>query len=283
MNLKIVPPLIFFVALSAIAFEDTLLSFAESQAAAKQAGKPLAQFSVAEPKAAIHHAEVVQKHYVRRLLDDDEFAGIKGAVVGEGGQKFFEIDGPLSAVLFKSGWHDAKDQPSIKIREGANPGVETELGLILDQPIAAKIESVEALKKKVRKLVPVVELPAGLHDWPRKPKAIDLIAANVDSDNYIVGKGSTDLTIDLDALPIRLFRDEQLLNETTGGDAKGGQWANFLHQINWAIEQGYEFEPGQIVITGALGKIVKDGAGSYLATFGELGEIKFELTLPAEK
>ncbi|MFT5466821.1 MAG: 2-keto-4-pentenoate hydratase [Verrucomicrobiales bacterium] len=277
MTPRIIACALSILALSAIAFEDVLLSFAESQAAAKQAGKPLAQFSVVAPNAKNYHAEVVQKHYVRRLLDNEEFAGIKGAVVGEGGQKFFEIDGPLSAVLFKSGWHDAKDQPIIAIREGANPGVETELGLILAEPITEKVESVEALKKKVRALVPVIELPAGLHNWPQKPKAIDLTAANVDSDNFIVGTASTDLTIDLDALPIQLFRGQQLLNETTGGDAKNGQWSNFLRQVNWAVEQGYELEPGHLVITGALGKIIRDGAGSYRATFGALGEIEFAL------
>ena len=98
---------------------------------------------------------------------------------------------------------------------------------------------------------------------------------NVDSDNYIVGQEHTDLSLDLDALPIQLHHNSQLINETTGGNARNGQWANFLHQVNWALEQGYELNPGTLIITGALGQIRRDGHGQYKASYGMLGNIEF--------
>lgn len=260
-------------------FEDRLLSFAEEQAAAMGSGAPLKQFSVAFPETAAVHAETVQKHYVaRRLADGESFAGIKGAVVGAGGQQMFGIEGPLSAVLFQSGWHEAGEAPTqIPVREDAAPGVETELGIILSKSIVAELADVDALRAFVEAVVPVIELPAGRHDWKEKPKAVDLIAANVDSDHYIVGKGHTDLSLDLEALKIRLLEGGAVRNETTGGDARNGQWWNFLHQVNWAVRQGYPLEPGHLVITGALGKIHRADSGSFRAEFGELGVIEFEL------
>ncbi len=261
------------------AFEDLLLSFAEKQAAALSGGHALPQFSVEFPTAAAAHAEIVQTHYVaRRLADGETLAGIKGAVVGAGGQQMFGIEGPLSAVLFTSGWHDSAEQPVlIPVQEGAAPGVETELGVILSESIHKELADVDALKACVEAVVPVIELPAGRHDWKEKPKAVDLIAANVDSDHYIVGKHHTDLSLDLDALPIRLIEGDEVRNETTGGDARNGQWWNFLRQVNWAVRQGYELQPGNLVITGALGKIHKADSGSFRAEFGELGMIEFEL------
>lgn len=261
------------------AFEDGLLSFAEEQATAKMAGQPLKQFSMAFPEAERVHAETVQKHYLQRLLTEGEvLSGIKGAVVGAGGQAFFAIDGPLSAVLFQSGWHDAGATPvKIPVREGATPGVETELGIIFSKSIRQELPDVDALKACVEAVVPVIELPAGLHDWKEKPKAVDLVAANVDSDHYIVGARHPDLSLDVDVLPIRLLESGEVKNETTGGDAKNGQWWNFLQQVNWAVRQGYKLEPGYLVITGALGKIYKADSGSFRAEFGVLGTIEFEL------
>ncbi len=259
--------------------EKAITAYAREQAKRKQAGEAIGQFSVAHPDATADEAETTQRVYVSALVaGGEEIAGIKGAVVGEGGQKFFGIDGPLSAVLFRSGWHEAGQQVvRVPVREGANPGIETELGIILDQPIREEVASIEELKEKVRAVVAVIELPAGKHDWPEKPKAIDLVAANVDSDHYIVGIPAEVGAVELDALEVRLWKGDELINETNGGDARRGQWWNFLHQVNWAIRQGYRLEPGQLVITGALGKIAKEGPGRYRANFGELGEIAFEL------
>ena len=258
--------------------QTPLTDYARYLLSLKLAGKPLPLFHAAYPKTGLDHAYSVQRDYVAGLANTDTIAGFKGAVVGEAGQKKFGLEGPLSGVLFQSGWHHAKDQPVIPIQEGTNPGIETELGILLKEPITKPVSCVDDLKTKVRSIVPVIELPAGKHDWPLPPRATDLVVVNVDSDNYIVGKEHTDLSLDLNSLPIQLHRNGQLINETTGGHARNGQWANFLHQVNWALEQGYTLKPGNLIITGALGKIRRDGPGNYKAKFGELGSIEFTLS-----
>ncbi len=255
--------------------DSDVSDFATTAAQAKQNNQPLPQLSAILPLARTHDAQLAQNRYVAELLKSSPIGGIKGAVVGIGGQTKLKLDGPLSAVLFRSGWLESSDRPEVIIRKDTSPGIETELGLILSAPITETLPSIEALKKKIKALVAVIELPAGKHDWPQPMTALDLIAANVDSDHYIVGPRMEDLTIDLDALPIQLHKDGQLINETDGGDAHRGQWWNFLHQINWAVSQGYELKPGHLVITGALGQIRRDGAGEYRATYGELGTIEF--------
>ena len=264
----------------ASATQPSWVAFADGLSEAMTAGKPLASFSAAFPEATQAEAESVQKRHVGNLLKHDSLGGTKGAVVGEAGQKAFGIDAPLSAVLFQSGWLEASDEPTVTIREGALPGVETEIGILLGEPITKRIESIEDLKRHVRAVVPVIELPAGRHAWPNPPKPTDLVAVNVDSDHYIVGTPSATLDLDLDAIPIRLRKDGAVVNETSGGNARHGQWWNFLRQVNWAVEQGYDLKPGHLVITGALGKIGRDGVGRYEADFGPLGTIRFALDGP---
>jgi 2-keto-4-pentenoate hydratase/dienelactone hydrolase len=258
-----------------------LLAFAERTARAKLAGSALPQFSREFPKARWPEAWKAQREYVRMLTGTEKIAGFKGAVASEGGQKHFGIPAPLGGVLFKSGWVESCGKPVLPYRETAIPGVETELGIILSKTIRGKVSSVEELKASIQGVVPVIELPAGRHDWPAEVSAMDLVAVNVDSDNFIVGKLHPGTDLDLDALPIRLLRNGKPANETIGGNAKGGQWKNFLHQANWAIENGYTLEPGQIIISGALGKIGQDGEGYYEADFAKLGTISFSLAKEA--
>ena len=43
------------------------------------------------------------------------------------------------------------------------------------------------------------------------------------------------------------------------------------------IEQGWTIEPGHILLTGALGKMVPGKTGKYIADYGPLGKIAFEI------
>ena len=47
--------------------------------------------------------------------------------------------------------------------------------------------------------------------------------------------------------------------------------------LNSAVEQGYKVEPGHILITGALGKLVPGKPGKYVADYGDFGKISFEV------
>jgi 2-keto-4-pentenoate hydratase len=190
------------------------------------------------------------------------------------------MDGPLSAVLLASGWIESTGDTSLKIREGGGPAIETEIGLILDEPVHDEIPDVAALKQNVRALVAVVELPASTKDWSLPTTIADIVAINVGSDRFIIGQPNKNLNLDLESLPIQLTHDGKVINDTTGGDANRGQWWNFLHQINHAVRQGYSLEAGHLIITGALGKINNTGPGDYIAGFGDLGTIRFTLKSP---
>ena len=265
-----------------VSADPTIESFARSAAEAHLADQPLPQLSFILPEATREQAVDAQFAYVDHILNRDEIAGYKGAVAGADGQEKLGLNGPLSAVLFKSGWLESKDSPVLNIQPDITPAIETELGLILANPITEPVTDIASLKEKVAAIVPVVELPAARLAWSNPITAVDLTANNIGSAHYIVGPRTTDLALNLDQLKIRLYCGKQLINETTGGAARRGQWWNFLYQINEALDRGYELEAGQLVISGALGEIRRDGVGDYRATFSQLGTIRFSLKPPKQ-
>ena len=56
-----------------------------------------------------------------------------------------------------------------------------------------------------------------------------------------------------------------------------GRWDSALWLVNNMVEQGWEIEPGQVLLTGVLGEIVPGNPGNYIADFGKLGRISFEV------
>ncbi len=240
-------------------------------------GKPLPQFSARFPEAGMGEAYAVQGRYLEHVLKTEKLAGFKGAAVSEGAHRKLGIDEALSAVLFESGWLSYREQPVLDLKAAHSPVVETELGVIIGKGIRQPIGSVEELLPYIQSVVPVIELPGGAREIESPSTAADMVTCNVTSANFIVGPESNALGVDLDSVKITLKRDGKVLHETTGGEAAGGQWANILHQVNHALRQGYKVEQGQLIITGALGRIAKGEPGKHTATFGPLGKIEFTL------
>jgi 2-keto-4-pentenoate hydratase len=74
-----------------------------------------------------------------------------------------------------------------------------------------------------------------------------------------------------------LKRNGEAINRGKGTDALGGQWKAALRLVNTMVKQGWKIEPGQIIITGALGRMVPGKPGNYIADYGPLGTITFKI------
>ena len=72
--------------------------------------------------------------------------------------------------------------------------------------------------------------------------------------------------IDADGIKISLSRDG-VINDGGRLDCRWGQWDNAVFQVNKALEQGYEVEKGQIIMTGSLGKIVPAELGDHATRY----------------
>ncbi len=76
-------------------------------------------------------------------------------------------------------------------------------------------------------------------------------------------------------MEVALTRDGQVVNKGKAADVMGDQWKALLWLVNGAVAQGWTIEPGQIFITGVMGKMVPGKPGSYQGDWGPLGKMSW--------
>jgi len=223
---------------------------------------------------SIIQAYLIQSDYVKKRLAGKKPAGFKAGLTAKSAQQKFNVNDALAGVLFANG--DFTHIPSIKRSQFQRLMLETELGFEIGKAITIPIANITELKSFIQVVFPVIELPE--LGFKAKPKGIDIIAANVGSAAFIKGKPVTNFApLDLNALTVTFTKDGEVVNVGQGADALGNQWEAALWLVNTVIAQGWRLEPGQFLITGAMGKMITAEVGNYQADFGEFGTIAFSI------
>ena len=81
----------------------------------------------------------------------------------------------------------------------------------------------------------------------------------------------------MNQVTVTLTLDGKPANQGKAEDAMGDQWKALLWLVNGAIEKGYTIEPGQVLITGALGNMIPAKEGKYEGNYGPLGPLSFTI------
>jgi len=231
--------------------------------------------SIQYPGLDVKTAYMVQKAYVEQRLTKDSIAGFKAGLTAEVSWKQFGLNGPAAGVLFASGKRNSNsiiDKAAFKTLM-----IETEIGIVIGKSISQPLKDAAELKDYTWEVVPVIELPElGFTDM-QKLKGPDIIAANIGAAMFIVGDKQKISNLDLNALQVTLKRNGETVNQGKGTDALGEQWKAALWLINTMVKQGWKIEPGHIIITGVLGRMVPGKPGNYIAEYGSLGTINFKI------
>lgn len=264
--------------LGSLGFLDAapLRDFARETVAALKAKQAPPRFTDGLPDATLDDAFLVQRRLVRALASGDPVAGFKGAAASAAAQTALGIDGPLAGVVFRSGKLDGREPQMIRLRQDEPIVVETEIGFITSVDLSYEILTDEQASGAVESVVPIIELPRSFPN-AGPASARNMVALNIGSDRYLVGRPVKAAGFNPDAVAITLKRDGQVLHETTGAAAAGGQWRNLRLVLNSLTRHGYTIPAGSVILGGALGKIHPGEQGTYEASFGELGTIAFEL------
>jgi 2-keto-4-pentenoate hydratase len=231
--------------------------------------------SIQYPELNVKTAYMVQKAYVKQRLTKDSIAGFKAGLTAEVSWKRFGLNGPVAGVLFAAGKRKANsiiDKTAFKTLM-----MEIEIGFVIGKSISHPLKDTAELKDHTWEVVPVIELPElGFTDM-QKLKGPDIIAANIGSAQFIMGEKQKINNLDLNALQVTLKRNGEVINRGKGTDTLAGQWKAALWLVNAMVKQGWEIEPGHIIITGALGRMVPGKPGNYIANYGSLGTITFKI------
>lgn len=234
---------------------------------------PIPLTTIGNPELTLEGAYEIQTEYVRLKLGNDRTAGYKAGLTSRGAQEKFGVSTPVTGVLFSSGMY--MNSPSVDGSKLRSPVIETEIGFVVGKPIEEKIADAGRLMDHISAIMPVVEIPeTGFGDM-KKLKAEDIVAANVGSAAFIAGAQKPLANDDLDGLTVELVSGGETLNQGRGQDAMGGQLQALLWLVNSVLDNGWKIDKGNILITGALGKVVPANPGRYEARYTGLGNISF--------
>jgi 2-keto-4-pentenoate hydratase len=236
--------------------------------------RPVPLPSVQAPDLTLEKAYAVQKDLVKALVaKGDAVRGFKAALTSPAGQKHFGVNEPLLAPLLKSGQQEPDAQVNTKLF--VRPFIETEIGYVAGQRIDKPVSDVDALKKMISEVFPAVELPDIRFEDMKGVKGPDIVADAIGSAQYIVGKRFPAGQVDVSQVEVRLVHDGEVVNQGKAADVMGDQWTALLWLVNGAIGQGWTIEPGHILITGAMGRMIPGKPGTYQGDWGPLGTVSW--------
>ncbi len=247
-------------------------AFADSIFYAWRDGAPMPQMSAAHPDASLADAYLVQRHFVKRMLETETLGGFKAAGVANPAPDF-----PLVGVMLTSGIFYATDGIVIDLAKDPHRHVENEIGYVFDKAITAPIEDIDILRRHIKAILAIVEVPGHAVEERQPVTSNDIVAWNANAREMILGAEKAPDEIDPDSIEITLTRDGERINEARGDMAAGGQWGTLLKTVNHLLRQGYTIQPGHVITNGALGNILKAEPGHYRADYGPLGVIEFEV------
>lgn len=147
----------------------------------------------------------------------------------------------------------------------------------IGKPIERRLARVEELRDHIDGIAAAIELPNLDYEDADQLTALDIVATNVAAHRFIVADFVAPAARDANELSTALQCDGETLNNGAARDAMGDQWQAALWLVNTMIEQGWDLRPGQILLTGALGKMIRARPGRCIADFGDWGRIEFAL------
>jgi 2-keto-4-pentenoate hydratase len=203
-------------------------------------------------------------------------AGFKAALTNLESQRFYGATAPAAAVLLPGGALKAEeDGYRTRIGDYRQGVVEVEVGYRFAQRINHILPDVRALQANLAEIFPAVELPDLAHAGTEPYRALDIIATNAGAKHFIVGSGRAPSLTDPNVVTVTLYRDGEIVTQGTGRDVLEDQWQALLWLVNRTVESGWSIEPGQVLITGAMGKPTPLQTGIYVADYGRFGRIEW--------
>ncbi len=219
-------------------------------------------------------AVTLQRAFVALRSAGDRVAGYKSAANALPLQNALGLSAPITGALFANG----ERAPGSTVDHAGYRTllIETEIGFRAARRIGVRVNSLAELRTATSTCMPMIEL-ADPGFGRARFTGLDLIATNAASAGFICGAAQSAARVDANEVRVCLRRADTTLHEAQGRDLMGDQWQALLWLVNKVVELGYVIEPGQLLMTGALGGAHPALPGEYVAEFGALGEIRFSV------
>lgn len=184
----------------------------------------------------------------------------------------------VAGVLLPGGEIAAtEDGYTVLLKSFRKPVLQVELGYRLTRRVNAPLPDVAALQELVGEIAPVIELPDLVVAGGEAPTPRDLIATNVGAKRFLVGAGRAPSLNDPNRIHLDLYREGEAVTSADARTVGGDQWRALLWLVNRTVATGWAIEPGQLLLTGPIGKPAALQVGLYVADFGPFARLEFNV------
>ena len=238
-------------------------TLAEKLDSAMRAGAPLPHFAISEGVSTLADAYAVQSEWTAmRVARGEKVMGRKIGLTAKAVQEQLGVDQPDYGTLWQSSFYEAKNgQVTVPATDFISPRIEGEVAFLigkkLDRPGITPADIIAATEACA---LGVEIVDSRIADW--KIKFFDTIADNASYGGFTLGPWDRKLRdADLAAIGMTISQNDIPVAEGTGAAVLGGPAISCAWLANKLLEFGVSLNPGDVVISGALMKMIPFQAG----------------------
>ncbi|HJV00709.1 MAG TPA: fumarylacetoacetate hydrolase family protein [Burkholderiaceae bacterium] len=246
---------------------------AAALAHARASGTTIAPITASHGIAGLDQAYAVAAiNTAARLANGARIVGSKIGLTSLAVQQQLGVDQPDFGVLFDD--MEYVDGDAIPAARLLQPKAEVEIAFVVGQALAGETPSWGEFLQSIAYALPAIEIvDSAITDW--KIKLEDTVADNASCGVYVLGHQPVALgQLSLGDVGMQLYRNGQLVSTGSGAACLGHPLRAAYWLARTMVRRGQPLQPGQVVLSGALGPMVPITAGDQLhAIVGGLGNV----------
>lgn len=224
---------------------------------------PMPPITQTHPDADPTDAYAVQTHWTSlRLARGEKIVGRKIGLTSPAIQQQLGVSEPDYGTLWGSSFYEARDgKVTIPAADFLQPRIEGEVAFLIGQSLqGSNITPEQVLAATEACAIGVEIVDSRIADW--KIKLVDTIADNASYGGFTLGPWDRDLPRkDLAALAMTITQNGAVAAEGQGSAALGHPARSTAWLANKLLEFGVSLEPGDVVISGGITKMLPVQAG----------------------
>jgi 2-keto-4-pentenoate hydratase len=238
-------------------------AIAERLDAAWRSGVPIAPISESDGVGSVETAYAIQTRWTgMRLARGEKIAGRKIGLTSKAIQQQLGVGEPDYGTLWQSSFYAAAGgRVEIPARDFMQPRIEGEVAFLIGKALRGPQVTPQDVLAATEACALGVEIVASrIADW--RIKLVDTIADNASYGGFTLGPWDEKMRrADLAALAMTIRHNGAPAAEGTGAAALGHPAASTAWLANKLLEFGVALEPGDIVISGGITKMLPVKAG----------------------
>lgn len=246
-------------------------ALAERLDTAWQTHTPIPPITESDGITDVRTAYAIQTHWTNmRLARGEKIVGRKIGLTSKAIQTQLGVSEPDYGNLWQSSFYEAGDgRVNIPAGDFLQPRIEGEIAFLFGKPLREPNVTPEQVLDAAEACAMGIEIVASrIADW--RIKLVDTIADNASYGGFTLGPWDTHMKdTDLGGLSMTIHHNGERAAEGLGSAALGHPAISTAWLANKLIELGVSLEPGDIVISGGITKMLPVKAGD---------EFRFTLT-----